>query len=139
MVQFSCLHQESMLTTSGWGYENMPAICSDASCCGGNCVGICAYGIQLTNSCGGSAGGSYSRLCPCGTEAEVTTTLSCREYLTRANCRQRIMSLLTLQNKITIVIKASPSFFPSPLLQIRVRLGEPRTFQKLQKSTQFIC
>lgn len=60
--------------TAGWGYENMPAICSDASCCGGNCVGICAYGIQLTNSCGGSAGGSYSRLCPCGTEAEVTTT-----------------------------------------------------------------
>ena len=27
---------------------------------------FCAYGIQLTNSCGGNAGGSYSRLCPCG-------------------------------------------------------------------------
>jgi hypothetical protein len=74
-----------MLTTSGWGYENMPAICSDASCCGGNCVGICAYGIQLTNSCGGNAGGSYSRLCPCGNEAEVTTTLSCNQQLTGAS------------------------------------------------------
>ena len=76
-------------TSAGWGYENMPAICTDPTCCGGTCVDLCAYGIQLTNSCGGTAGGSYSRICPCGSEVGITTTLGCKWGRLWQPCRSR--------------------------------------------------
>lgn len=52
--------------TRGWAYNNLPGMCTDRSCCGGKCVGTCAYGDHgKTRTCAGAPPGHYSRLCPC--------------------------------------------------------------------------
>jgi len=51
--------------TRGWAYDHMPGVCTHRHCCGGSCVGLCAYGDTGTRTCAGVAQSHYSRLCPC--------------------------------------------------------------------------
>ena len=56
----------------GWAYDNNPGICVDSSCCGGNCIGLCAFGTTKVRTCNGTS--HYARLCECFVHAETTST-----------------------------------------------------------------
>ena len=56
----------------GWAYDNNPGICVDSNCCGGNCIGLCAFGTTKVRSCSGTS--HYARLCECFAQAETTST-----------------------------------------------------------------
>jgi hypothetical protein len=47
-----------------WYYDSGAGICTDPTCCGGACVGICAFGGTSAVSCS-STNSPYSRLCAC--------------------------------------------------------------------------
>ncbi|CAE7571716.1 unnamed protein product [Symbiodinium sp. CCMP2592] len=56
----------------GWAYDNNPGICVDSSCCGGSCIGLCAFGTTKVRTCKGTS--HYARLCECFAHAEATST-----------------------------------------------------------------
>jgi hypothetical protein len=58
---------EAGVTCNGvnnWTYDSSPGLCTNIACCNGDCVGLCAYGLNTPRTCGGFYA-HYSRFCPC--------------------------------------------------------------------------
>eukprot|EP00439_Symbiodinium_sp_Y106_P013435 s7143_g1.t3 len=80
LEEMNFLNEQVNLSCLGYtnhSFGSAPGICTNSSCCGGDCAGQCVFGHTGTKrSCGSSAGDhdGLLRICPCSPSGQVTET-----------------------------------------------------------------